>query len=248
MHLLKPKNILMETLKQKHVLIAGATGAIGSHTAKLLAASGARLFLTGRNAEKLKAVAISCNVAAENTFVANLTLAGSVDQLFEQYMEQMPVIDTLILASGTGIIKPFEQLTEADFMASFQANLFAPFLMLKKFLPIMKTAGSGHIIYIPGVLGKVPMAGAAAYSASKYGLVGMMQSIREEVKRTPIRLTSLVLGGTDSGFWDAIDLKVQREKMLNAEEVARAIWFLCQQPISGVAGELVLQPFNHQAV
>ena len=112
----------------------------------------------------------------------------------------------------------------------------------------MKEAKKGLIINIPGVLGKVPMAGAAAYSASKYGIVGMMQSIREEVKRTEIRITNLFLGGVDSPFWDTIDLRVQKDKMIVAEEAARAIWFLCQQPRSGVVSEMVLQPFNHQAI
>ena len=112
----------------------------------------------------------------------------------------------------------------------------------------MKEAKKGLIIHVPGVLGKVPMAGAAAYSASKYGLVGMMQSIREEVKRTEIRITNLFLGGVDSPFWDKIDLRVQREKMIRADEAARSIWFLCQQPSSGVISEMVLQPFNHQAI
>jgi NADP-dependent 3-hydroxy acid dehydrogenase YdfG len=92
------------------------------------------------------------------------------------------------------------------------------------------------------------MAGAAAYSASKYGLTGMMQSIREEIKRTDIRITNLFLGGVDSSFWDTIDLRVQRDKMIIASEAAKAIWFLCQQPASGVVSEMVLQPFNHQAI
>jgi NADP-dependent 3-hydroxy acid dehydrogenase YdfG len=104
------------------------------------------------------------------------------------------------------------------------------------------------IINIPGILGKVPMLGAAAYSASKYGLNGMMQSIREEVKRTEIRITNLFLGGVDTPFWDTIDLRVQRDKMVMAEEAAKAIWFLCQQPTSAVVSEMVVQPFNHQAI
>ena len=141
-----------------------------------------------------------------------------------------------------------EQLTETDFMESLQTNLVAPFLIMRAFLPMMKAQGKGLIIHIPGVLGKVPMSGAAAYSASKYGLNGMMQSIREELKRTNIRITNLFMGGVDSPFWDKIDLRVQREKMITSEEAAKAIWFLCQQPESGVINEMVLQPFNHQAI
>ena len=56
------------------------------------------------------------------------------------------------------------------------------------------------------------------------------------------------MGGVDSAFWDNIDLRVQRDKMINSEEAAKEIWFLCQQPASGVISEMVLQPFNHQAI
>ena len=238
----------METVKGKNILIAGATGSIVSHTAKLLAGSGANLFLAGRNAEKLMSVAASANVPVERIFALDASQPEQVNTLKEKFFAQMPSIDVLVNAAGIGIIKPMDTLTETDFLRSLNYNLYAPFLLLKSFLPAMKETRKGLIINIPGVLGKVPMAGAAAYCASKYGLTGMMQSIREEIKRTEIRITNLFLGGTDSAFWDNIDLKVQREKMVTAEEAAKAIWFLCQQPTSGVINEMVLQPFNHQAI
>jgi short-subunit dehydrogenase len=238
----------MENLKGKNILILGATGGIGSRTAKLLAGTGANLFLAGRNEEKLIQTAIACSIPVEKTFALDISQAESVVALQKKYFEQLPTIDVLINAAGIGIIKPTEQLTETDFLRSLNYNLYAPFLLLKSFLPSMKEQNKGLIINIPGVLGKTPMAGAAAYSASKYGLTGMMQSVREELKRTNIRITNLFLGGTDSPFWDTIDLRVQREKMVTADEAAKAIWFLCQQPTSGVINEMVLQPFNHQAI
>jgi len=238
----------MQTLKDKNILVIGATGGIGSRTVKLLADSGAKLFLTGRNREKLQAAAASCHVSPERYFALDISQASSVNELKEKYFQQFPNIDILINAAGIGIIKSMDTLDETDFLRTLNANLVAPFLLMKAFLPAMKEAKTGLIINIPGVLGKVPMAGAAAYCASKYGLVGMMQSIREELKRTDIRITNLYLGGVDSPFWDTIDLKVQREKLVQAEDAAKAIWFLCQQPSSGVVSEMVLQPFNHQAI
>jgi short-subunit dehydrogenase len=238
----------METLKDKNILVIGATGGIGSRTAKLLAGSGAKLFLTGRKNNILQSVAGSCNVPPTRCFVLDCSQGVSVMELSERYFQQFPTIDILINAAGLGIIKSMGILDETDFMRSLNANLVAPFLLMKAFLPAMKEANKGLIINIPGVLGKAPMAGAAAYCASKYGLVGMMQSIREELKRTEIRITNLYLGGVDSPFWDTIDLKVQHEKLVQVEEAAKAIWFLCQQPNSGVVSEMVLQPFNHQVI
>ncbi len=238
----------METVKGKNILIAGATGSIGSITAKLLQQSGASIFITGRNKEKLAAIAQSLNLPFAQTFAADLSKPEEVKALADQFFAQHTSIDILVNASGIGIIKTMDTLTDVEFLQTLNYNLYAPFLLIKNFLPSMKEIKKGLIINIPGVLGKVPMAGAAAYSASKYGLVGMMQSIREELKRTDIRITNLFLGGVDSNFWDTIDLRVQRDKMIVAEEAAKAIWFLCQQPVSGVVSEMVLQPFNHQAI
>lgn len=101
---------------------------------------------------------------------------------------------------------------------------------------------------MPGVLGKTPMAGAMAYAASKYGLNGMIMSLREELKRTQVKIVQLFVGGVDSHFWDNIDLKVQREKFLTAFEIAKAVKFLLEQPAEGVISEMVIQPLNHQAI
>jgi short-subunit dehydrogenase len=238
----------MEKLNGKRILITGATGGIGSNTAKLLASGGATLFLTGRRVDALSALAQSLNIPVNCIFPADLSDPDAVAALSLRVQEAMGGIDMLVNAAGIGIIKPIDQLTLEDFTRTLNANLISTFLLMKAFLPGMKQTGKGLIINIPGVLGKVPMAGAAAYSASKYGLTGMMQSIREELKRTEIRITNIFMGGVDSSFWDEIPLKVQREKMIRAEEAARAVWFLCQQPASGVVSEMVLQPFNHQAI
>lgn len=238
----------MEKLTNKNILIAGATGGVGRNTAKLLAQSGARVFLAGRNADKLAELAEELSIPAERCFSIDLTDENSINEMANAIHAQVPQLDILLNAAGIGIIKPLEQLSVEEFQLSLSTNLVGSFLLVQKFLPAMKTSGKGLIINIPGILGKIPMAGAAAYCASKYGLVGMMQSIREELKRTEIRITNIFLGGVDSPFWDTINLRVQREKMIQAEEAARAIWFLCQQPASGVVSEMVLQPFNHQAI
>jgi short-subunit dehydrogenase len=238
----------MESVKGKNILIAGATGGIGAAAAHLLAGSGATLFLVGRDVQKLQKVGADCKVPSDRLFEAELSNENEVMAIGETIHSMIPQIDILINAAGIGIIKSFENLSAEDFTKTLNANLYVPFFLLKAFLPKMKEAKKGLIINIPGVLGKVPMAGAAAYSASKYGLVGLMQSLREELKRTEIRITNLYLGGVDSPFWDTIDLRVQRDKMIQAEEAAKAIWFLCQQPASGVVSEMVLQPFNHQAI
>lgn len=238
----------MESLRDKNVLIIGATGGIGSATARLLKQSGAILFLAARDRAKLELLGAELLVPSENLFTVDVRKFEDVKNAASSIHSKISSIDILINATGKGIIKPMELLTEDDFMESLQVNLVGAFYLMKAFLEPMKAKKTGLIINLPGVLGKTPMAGAAAYSASKYGLNGMMKSIREELKRTDIRITNIFLGGTDTPFWDTIDLRVQKDKFVTAEEAAKSIWFLCQQPSSGVVSEMVLQPFNHQAI
>ena len=234
----------MEKLKDKNILVVGASGSIGKETAKLLAGSGAKVFICGRNSERIQETANEAGIPLAQSFIVDITKPEDIAAM----AAELPAIDILINTAGIGIIKPFESLTFEDLQQSMEVNLFGTFHLLKAFLPAMKEQKKGLIIHLPGVLGKTPMAGATAYAASKYALNGMMKSLREELKRTDIRITQVFLGGVDSRFWDNIDLRVQRDKMIIAEEAAKAIWFLCQQPSSGVVSEMVIQPFNHQVI
>ncbi|HMN89622.1 MAG TPA: SDR family oxidoreductase [Saprospiraceae bacterium] len=238
----------MELLSNKNVLVVGATGGIGAEVTRLLKNSQANVFIAARNRSKLNELATANNIPADQVFAVDVTQPEQVEAAAYQIHARIPALDILINASGIGIIRPLENLTYEDFNQVIDTNLRGTFHLLKSFLPPMKEAKKGLVLNIPGVLGKTPMAGAGAYAASKYGIDGLVKSVREELKRTNVRITNLYLGGTDTPFWDHIDMKVSRDKFVVAREAARAVWFLCQQPNSGVVSEMVIQPFNHQAI
>lgn len=238
----------MEILANKNVLVAGATGGIGSHLVKLLVDSSAKVYITGRDADKLKDLAKKHNISSERVFQLDITNSKAVNDLADTIHAKIDQVDVLINATGIGILKPVEKLTDEDFDRTLDVNLKGAFYLLRAFMPAMKKSKKGLIVNLPGVLGKAPMAQAAAYAASKYGLNGMLKSAREELKRTNVRITNLYLGGVDTPFWDDIDMRVNRDKFITAREAARAVWFLCQQPDSGAVAEMVVQPFNHQVI
>lgn len=238
----------MEMIANKKVLVVGATGGIGAETVKLLKSSQANLFITGRDSAKLEQLAKEHSIPSNQVFTMDITQEAAVKEVAEKIYSLVPKIDIVVNAAGIGIIKPIEALTGEEFSRTIDINLKGTFYLFKAFLPAMKAAKKGLFINLPGVLGKTPMAGASAYAASKYGVNGLTKSIREELRRTEVRITNIYLGGTDTPFWDDIDMKVNRDKFVTVKEAARAIWFLCQQPNSGVVSEMVLQPFNHQAI
>lgn len=234
----------MESVFNKKVLVIGATGGIGGESVKLLKGSQADVYVTSTSQDKLDKLVDELKLDSSKAFVIDITNHEQVEKL----AESVGVPDIIINASGIGILKPVEKLSYEDFNTTIDVNLKGTFHLLKAFLPGMKDSKKGLIINLPGVLGKTPMAGASAYAASKYGLNGMMKSVREELKRTEVRITNLYLGGTDTPFWDDIDMPVRRDKFVTVKEAAKAVWFLCQQPSSGVVSEMVIQPFNHQAI
>ena len=235
-------------LANRKVLLVGATGGIGEETLKLLTSSQANVFITGRDQAKLNELAGKFGIPSDQVFQMDISKEDEVHEVATKIHAKVPKVDILINAAGIGIIKPIEQLSGEEFSRTIDVNLKGTFFLFKSFLPPMKASKKGLFINLPGVLGKSPMAGASAYAASKYGLNGLTKSVREELKRTEIRITNIYLGGTDTPFWDEIDMRVKRDKFVTAKEAARAIWFLCQQPSSGVVSEMVLQPFNHQAI
>lgn len=238
----------MESLFKKKVLVVGATGGIGRETAKLIKQSNADVFITGRDAAKLAEVKSDLGLDTSRVFQMDITDENAVENVANSIHNAVEKLDIIINAAGIGIIKPLESLTYEDFDLTVATNLRGTFNLLKSFLPPMKAAKEGLILNMPGVLGKTPMAGAGAYAASKYGVNGLVKSVREELKRTNIRITNIYLGGVDTPFWDNIDMKVRKDKFIREKEAAKAVWFLCQQPRSGVVSEMVIQPFNHQAI
>jgi NADP-dependent 3-hydroxy acid dehydrogenase YdfG len=230
------------------ILITGATGTIGTAMVQLLSEENHTLILTGRNAGKLLEIANEYGIDRANLFEMDITSDQQVTAAISNIILKFGVPDVLINATGIGVLKPIESLSIHDFNQVLDVNLTGAFRLLKAVVPAMKERKTGLIIHLPGVLGKTPMAGAMAYAASKYGLNGMIKSLREELKRTQVKIVQLFVGGVDSHFWDNIDLKVQREKFLTAFEIAKAVKFLLEQPAEGVISEMVIQPLNHQAI
>ncbi len=237
-------------LAEQVAIITGGHGGIGQATARRLAEEGARLVLVARNtvalqeftetllAQDIEALAIT----------ADVTDARQVADVVRQTIAAFGRIDLLVNAAGLGILKPFFDLTEADLDQQLAVNLKGTFLMSQAVARAMAERKRGTIINVIGVLGRAPMMNAAAYAASKYGVSGISKVMAQDLRRYGIRTTALYLGGVDSPFWDAIEMRVQRDKMLSVDDAAQAIVYAATQPDQVVLSELVLQPESHQLI
>jgi short-subunit dehydrogenase len=231
-------------MQDKVIIIVGATGGIGSALTRLLAPTGVSLVLTARDGVKLATLAseLSGDVL---TVPCDITQPEQVNTLIQTTIAQFGQIDVLVNAAGAGILKPYNSIEPADLDKMLDLNLKGSFYTTQAVAQEMQKRKSGHICNVVGILGKHSMAMAAAYSASKFGVVGFSKCMAEELKRFGIKFTLFYFGGVDSPFWDNVSLKVDRKKMLSPETAANAIFYALNAEPQAVPLEINIQPDSH---
>jgi NAD(P)-dependent dehydrogenase (short-subunit alcohol dehydrogenase family) len=231
------------------VLIVGASRGIGREAARLFARGGDALVLAARDEAGLESLRRELVAESSGRVLAaptDATDAEAVARLVASAVGEFGRIDTIVYMAGIGMLKPFAETTADEFGRLLKTNVIGAFNVCKAVLPLMERQKGGRVVAVPGILGRAPMAQAAAYCASKYALTGLLKSLALETKRAGVRFSLLHLGGVNSSFWDDITMRVQRERMLSVEAAARAVHFAATQEGEGVLNELVLQPESHQ--
>jgi NADP-dependent 3-hydroxy acid dehydrogenase YdfG len=239
-------------MKDKVVLIVGGSGGIGAACALLFAKAGARIVLAARNKEKAEEIAKTINDNRGEAFVigVDVTDLSSVFEMVDSVVRELGHIDVLVNAFGLGLIQPIMDVNPKSAKAVFDTNVFGTYLVTQTVMRYMVTRKEGTVVMFPGILGKTVMKNSSIYSASKFAITGFTKALVEETRRTNIKFSLLYLGGVATGFWDnpEIDMRVQKEKMLSVDEVARAVYYACTQPSQSVLNEMVIQPDSHQMV
>ncbi len=164
-------------LADRKALLTGATGGLGRAIAQALAAKGAELILSGRKAEALEALATKLPGEEHRVLPADLTEPGAAEKLAAEAGE----VDVLVANAGlpgTGWLADFtsEQVTRA-----LRVNLEAPMLMARALYPAMVERGSGHLVFVCSLNGKVASPRASIYSATKFGLRGFALGLRADL-------------------------------------------------------------------
>ncbi len=239
-------------MNDKVVLIAGGSGGIGSMTARLLAKAGAKIVLAARNREKADAIAAEINELGGEAWAVDLdvTDVSSVYKMTDTVIKELGRIDVLINAFGTGMIQGIMDVDPEKAKNVLEVNVFGTMIVTQAVLRHMISEKSGKVIMFPGILGKHVMRNSSVYSASKFAVTGFTKALVEETRRHNIGFSLLYLGGVATEFWENpdVDMKVQADKMLSPEEVAKAVYYAATQPSPGVLNEMVIQPDSHQMV
>lgn len=231
-------------MQDKVIVIVGATGGIGSALVRQLAPTGAKLVLAARNALNLTTLASELS-GEVLTVPTDITQPEQVEALIQATVAQFGKIDVLVNAAGLGILKAYNNIEPGELDKILDLNLKGCFYTSQAAAKEMQKRKSGHICNVVGILGKHSMPMAAAYSASKFGVVGFSKCMADELKRFGVKFTLFYFGGVDSPFWDHVSLKVDRSKMLSCETAANAIFYALSAEPQAVPMEINIQPDSH---
>jgi NAD(P)-dependent dehydrogenase (short-subunit alcohol dehydrogenase family) len=200
-------------MQDKVVVVVGATGGIGSVLSRKLASKGASLVLAAKDSSAITNLATQLPVSDKIlTVPTDITERQQVDALMEKTIAEFGQIDALVNLAGALVMKPYSNLEAADLEAMLDVNLKGSFYTSQAAAELMQERKSGHICNVVGILGKHSMSMAAAYCASKFGVVGFTKCMAEELKRFGIKFTLFYFGGVNSPLWDNVQLKVDRKK------------------------------------
>lgn len=224
----------MEDLSGRVVIITGAAGGIGSAAARALAEKGARLVLVDRSESAL--IALTAETETETlSLVADVASEDEMTGMAAKSLERFGQIDALvssaaILRAGGGM-QTLADTSFQDWSQIIDVNLTGTFLANRAVLPAMLEAKRGDIINISSTSGKQGRAFDGPYSASKAGIIGLSESLAEEVMRQGIRVQTLLPDAVDTGLWgQSGGTALKPQTMLSAERLGALIVYLLAMP------------------
>ncbi|MFC2092856.1 SDR family oxidoreductase [Bacteroidota bacterium] len=233
-------------MNKKIIWITGASSGIGREIAKGFAKEGHIVILTARRKtilnKLLQEIKPHCKEAS--AFVCDITSPKNVESVANRIIKKYGKIDGLINNAGVSVFKTFLDTTVTDYKSVIDTNLKGAFLCTKKVLPYMVKEKSGHIINILSVAANTLFEGNSVYSASKAGLLAMMNVLRSEVRKLCIKVTNILPGAVDTPMWTQETRRKYRSLMMQPTDIAKIAVDVFEQPKRVLIEDIVLRPLK----
>lgn len=216
----------MQSLKNKTALVTGAGKGIGKAVALALAAEGVHVGLIARTEKDLQTVADEIKALGVNVAYATADISNraEVEAAVASIGAALGAVDILINNAGTGTFGKFLELEPEVWEQQIKVNLFGTYYTIRAVLPQMLEKQAGDIINISSTAGKNGAAVTSAYSASKFGVFGLSESLMQEVRKQNIRVTTLAPSTIVTDLAYSADLiKGDEERVMHPEDFAEFI-------------------------
>ncbi|HMQ31426.1 MAG TPA: SDR family oxidoreductase [Chloroflexaceae bacterium] len=232
-------------LKGRVAIITGASSGVGYASARALAREGATVIVAARRRDRLEHLV--AEIAGEGhqgfSIPTDVTDSGQVQRMVEQTLGLLGRVDILVnCAGGLMKISPFEQFSDGEWRAVIDTNLSGVFYATRAVVPHMKRQRSGTIINLGSRVGRVGVANITPFSAAKFALAGLSQSLAQELRPHNIFVTNIVAGMINSDLAPLNPDESLRRRLLTTDDVAQAILWVCTLPPSMRVDELPVMP------
>ncbi len=227
---------------KKTAIITGASKGIGKACALGLASLGYHCILISRSMELLEEVArqINDDGGEASLFAVDLTKEEELKQCLEKIRMYYPKVDVLVNNAGMYISGNL-QMDANEFRLQMELNLMANFNLLKEIVPVMKAQKSGYIFNIASRAGKIGFSNSGAYSASKFGLVGLSESLYRELAEFGISVTAICPGYVATEMAYQAGTPLTDDEMIQPEDIYRTIEYLLKLAPNTRVKEIVIE-------
>jgi NADP-dependent 3-hydroxy acid dehydrogenase YdfG len=226
-------------------LVTGASRGIGRATALALAEEGATVVALARDRGALDRLALEAEALAGTVEVlrADVRRSGDVARAVGRAAARWGRLDVVVNAAGVYAEGPIDAATDADYALTLDTNLRGAFNVCRAAVPVLREQRSGQIVSLASVAALRGWAQSALYCASKFGVLGLMDSLDEELRGSGIRVATICPGPTATAMTENWSLPAStRRQLLRAEDVARTVVWVVSQPPHVAVGLVVVRP------
>jgi NAD(P)-dependent dehydrogenase (short-subunit alcohol dehydrogenase family) len=218
-------------LSARAALVTGGSSGIGLAIARALGEDGHGVTLSARRPDKLEAAAKELSDAGLDVLAvpANVTDEDGIKGVVAAHRERFGRLDVLVNNAGIGIGAAVADTETKKLDLQLDVNLRAVYLMARESIPLLKEAGADHgkalMVNTASIAGKYGQGWLAAYSATKFGVVGLSQALHRELSNEGVQVTAFCPGFVDTAMTDWVE-GVSRDEMIQPEDIAEAVRFL----------------------
>jgi len=227
-----------------NLVITGATKGIGKAIVEIFAKNGWNIIFCSRNQEELTSLEEELKRQyKEQSFYSLKTDVSDKAELKEFGKFSLKKFDKIdVLINNAGVFIPGELLSEPEgrLEQMIETNLYSAYQLTRIIAPSMQYHRKGHIINICSIASKIAYPNGGSYSISKFAMLGMSKVLREELKESNVRVTSVLPGATWSYSWKGVDLP--KDRLMDAADIAKSVFAATTLGDSAVVEEIIIRP------
>jgi len=224
----------------KTALVTGGTKGIGRAIAESLIKAGARVTITARNKNNIKAAVSQLNAIGPGIATGHVCDVRDYNQV-KSVFDDLDGLDILINNAGVGVFASVESMSVEDFHTVLETNVFGVFYCCHEAIPLMKKRGGGYIINISSLAGANPHAEMAAYNASKFGLNGFSEALMQEVRHDNIKVSYIMPGSVNTEF-GGDEPSDAKSWQLQPSDIAEVVIDLLSYPDRALPSRVEIRP------